>query len=146
MTQDTLNDSSRIRIERRVPTPEEHRHLANRVGWAHAFNWRALPESLAASLGGVVAMKGDRVVGMGRLVGDGHMYVYVQDVAVDPSHQGQGIGQQIIDALLELIREVAPGPVFVGLFATDAALPLYERNGFSPGGMQGMFRIVTPST
>ena len=91
-------------------------------------------------------MEDDRVVGMGRLVGDGHMYFYIQDVAVDPTHQGQGIGQQIIDSLLEHIREVAPGPVFVGLFATDAALPLYERNGFSRGDMQGMFRIVTPST
>jgi ribosomal protein S18 acetylase RimI-like enzyme len=135
-----------IQIEMRLPTPEEHRRLAEGVGWAHGFNWTALPESLDASLAGVVALDGHRVVGMGRLIGDGHMYFYIQDVAVDPGFQGHGIGHMIVEALLRYIRETAPGPVFVGLFATDAALTLYQRNGFSKGDMTGMFRIVEPAT
>lgn len=133
-----------IRIEHRLPTPEEHRRIALSVGWEHGFNWPALLASLDALLAGIVALDGDTVVGMGRLVGDGQMYFYIQDVAVVPDYQGLGIGQQIVDSLLEYIREHAPGPVFVGLFATDAALPLYERNGFSRGDMTGMFRIVRP--
>jgi len=133
-----------IRIEHRLPTPEEHRRIALSVGWEHSFNWPALPASLDASLGGVVALVGETAIAMGRLVGDGAMYFYIQDVAVVPDYQGLGIGQQIVDALLQHIREHAPGPVFVGLFATDAAMPLYERNGFSRGDMTGMFRIVRP--
>ncbi|MGN6484367.1 MAG: GNAT family N-acetyltransferase, partial [Thermomicrobiales bacterium] len=58
--------------------------------------------------------------------------------------QGRGIGQMIVDALLRQIRERAAGPVFVGLFATDAALALYARNGFSRGDMTGMFQVLTP--
>jgi ribosomal protein S18 acetylase RimI-like enzyme len=83
---------------------------------------------------------------MGRVVGDGVMYFYIQDVAVDPAWQGRGIGQRIVEALLDHIRTSVTGPVFVGLFATDAALPLYERNGFSRGDMTGMFRIVSPGS
>lgn len=134
-----------IRIEHRRPTPAEHRHLAERVGWGHAFNWDALPASLDASLFGVMAFAGDKPVGMGRIVGDGAMYAYIQDVAVDPDYQGQGIGQRIVAALLDHIRASASGPVFVGLFATDAALPLYERHGFTRGDMTGMFQVITPA-
>jgi ribosomal protein S18 acetylase RimI-like enzyme len=141
---DMTEESPDIRLEHRIPTPEEHRRLAVRVGWEHGFNWTALPASLAASLAGVLVVDGDDVVGMGRLVGDGVMYFYIQDVAVDPDYQGRGIGQMIVEALLQHIRETTPGSAFVGLFATDAALPLYERNGFTRGDMTGMFRLVAP--
>jgi ribosomal protein S18 acetylase RimI-like enzyme len=131
-----------ICLEPRLPTAEEHHHLAVRVGWEHGFNWPALPASLKASLASVVAVDGDRVVGMGRLVGDGVMYFYIQDVAVDPDYRRRGIGQVIVEALLQHICDTAPGNAFVGLFATDDALPLYERNGFTRGDMTGMFRMV----
>jgi ribosomal protein S18 acetylase RimI-like enzyme len=137
-------DGTNIRMEHRPPTAEEHRHLAVRVGWEHGFNWEVLPASLAASLGGIVALDGNTAIGMGRIVGDGAMYFYIQDVAVDPAYQGRGIGQRIVDALMQSIRDASSGPVFVGLFATDAALPLYERNGFSKGDMTGMFQVVEP--
>jgi GNAT superfamily N-acetyltransferase len=137
-------EPSGIRIEPRVPTPEEHRRLAVRVGWERGFHWPSVPASLAGSLFGVVAMAADEVVGMGRLVGDGSLYFYIQDVAVDPDWQGHGVGQQIMDALLAHIREVSTGPVFVGLFATGAAKRLYARNGFSEGDMTGMYRLVRP--
>ena len=130
-----------VRIERRLPTADEHRRLAISVGWEHAFNWTVIPESLERSLFGVVALAGDRAVGMGRIVGDGVMYFYIQDVVVAPSHQRLGIGQQILDALMQYIRPHAPA--FVGLFATGEGREWYERNGFSPGDMTGMFQVVT---
>lgn len=133
-----------IRIELRVATPDEHRRLSERVGWSHAFDWPSMPRSLEASLFGVIALDGDTAVGMGRVVGDGVLYFYIQDVAVDPEYQGRGIGQRIVEALLERIRDTAPAHAFVGLFATDAALPLYERNGFRHGDMTGMFQVLPP--
>lgn len=134
-----------IVIEQRIPTPEEHRLLAERVGWTHAFHWPSMPRSLDASLLGAVALDGERAIGMGRVVGDGVLYFYIQDVVVDPDYQGRGIGQRIVEALLQGIRHVAPAHAFVGLFATDAALPLYERNGFSRGDMTGMFQVLLPA-
>lgn len=128
----------------RLPTPAEHRGLAEAVGWTAAFDWDTMPASLAGSLAGVVAVDGDRTVGMGRLVGDGVKYFYVQDLAVLPSHQGAGIGTALLRRLLDFVASTAPSTAFVGLSATDEAVPLYRRNGFSPGDMTGMFRLVEP--
>ena len=129
-------------IEHRLPTVDEHRRLAGSVGWANDFHWPSLPGSLANSLYGVVVVAGDEVAGMGRVIGDGSMYFYIQDVAVSPGFQRMGIGQAIVDALLEWVRERSPA--FVGLFATAQARELYRRNGFTDQYMTGMFRVLAP--
>src|SRR4029453_10256611 len=93
----------------RLPTPSEHRRLAEAVGWAHAFDWETMPASLEGSLAGVVAIDGRNVVGMGRLVGDGVKYFYVQDLAVLPAYQGQGIGTALLRRLLDHVARPEDG-------------------------------------
>jgi GNAT superfamily N-acetyltransferase len=134
-----------ITIGHRVPTPAVLRRLAEAVGWGHAFDWDTVHRSPERSLFGVVALDGDMAVGMGRLVGDGALYFHGQDVAVDPGWQGRGVGQAIVETLLDHVRDVAPAGAFVGLFATREALWLYRRYGFSEGDMTGMFRLVHPT-
>lgn len=130
-------------VTRRVPTPEEHRDLAEAVGWGGAFWWEALPASLAGSVCGAVVHDGaGALVGMGRVVGDGAFYFYVQDVVVRPGHEGRGIGQAVVEALTEQIRQVAPGHCFVGLFSTPAAEDLYRRLGWDAKEMLGMWLIL----
>ncbi|QNP61505.1 GNAT family N-acetyltransferase [Streptomyces genisteinicus] len=129
----------------RLPTPGEHRRLAESVGWEHAFAWETMGASLEGSLAGAVALDGGRAVGMGRLVGDGVKYFYVQDLAVDPAHQGRGIGTALLNRLLGHVARTAPATAFVGLFATDGAVSLYQRDGFARGDMTGMFRLVEPA-
>ncbi|MGB3329883.1 MAG: GNAT family N-acetyltransferase [Thermomicrobiales bacterium] len=138
--------TSSCHIEHRLPTPAEHRTIAEAVGWGHAFAWETMPQSLANSRLGAIAIVEGTVVGMGRVVGDGVAYWYIQDVAVLPAHQGAGIGQALVAALIDQIAARTPAPAFVGLFATVEGMPLYERLGFTPGDMQGMVRIVAPST
>jgi len=41
--------STDVTLENRLPTPQEHRRLAEAVGWAHAFDWPSQPASLAGS-------------------------------------------------------------------------------------------------
>ena len=129
----------------RLPTPSEHRALAEAVGWAHAFEWETMAASLEGSQAGVVAQDGSQVIGMGRLVGDGVKYFYVQDLAVLPARQGRGIGTALLQRLLDHVARTSPAPAFVGLFATGGAVPLYERGGFTTGDMTGMFRMVEPT-
>lgn len=51
-----------------------------------------------------------KTVGMGRLVGDGAMYWYLQDIIVLPEYQGKGIGKNIVNRLLKHIKSTAiPG-------------------------------------
>lgn len=71
-------------------------------------------------------------VGMGRIVGDGALFMHIVDVAVLPEHQGRGIGKAIMTALLEHIQTSAPAEVYVSLMANGEAHRLYEKFGFSP--------------
>nr|WP_235847574.1 GNAT family N-acetyltransferase [Paenibacillus tuaregi] len=129
----------------RLPTVQEHQALWEAVGWG-SVNTEMTKESLARSLYGVVAVHQGKTVGMGRIVGDGAMYFYIQDVAVLPEHQGNGIGARIIERVMEFIaeRRFPNGVAFAGLFASEGKDKFYEKYGFqdySPG-MTGMFKVL----
>lgn len=72
------------------------------------------------------------VIGMGRLVGDGAMYWYVQDVIVKTAYQKLGIGKEIIKRLVCHIRAVClQGTVItIGLTAARGKEHFYEKFGF----------------
>ena len=62
-------------------------------------------KALDNNLYDVVAVTGGEVIGMGRLVGDGVMYWYLQEIVVLPEYQGNGIGTAIVNRLLEYITK-----------------------------------------
>ncbi len=127
----------------RIPTTEEHSFLWEAVGWGNV-NTEMTAASLAHSVYGMVVVHDSKVIGMGRIVGDGHMYFYIQDVAVLPEFQGQGIGNTIIEQLLSYIRSHSYPGAFVGLFASHGNDPFYERYGFKnhAPGMTGMLMVI----
>jgi len=133
-------------IVERLPTPAEYRALCTAVGWAGSMNLAAAEAALAGSRFGAVALVADEVVAMGRVVGDGAMFFYLQDIAVRPDVQGKGVGRGLVERLLARVRAEAPGPVLVGLFATEAARHLYAELGFAVhDGLLGMFQILDPN-
>lgn len=135
--------NKRYEIIERVPTVWEHQTLWEAVGWG-SVNLDMTERSLSNSVYGIVIIHEQSVVGMGRIVGDGVMYFYIQDVAVLPGHQNKGIGKLIIDHLLGYINRKAFTGAFVGLFATQANDAFYEKFGFkdySPT-MTGMFKVI----
>ena len=109
-----------------------------RLKTATGFMDRPLEQAEKAirnGLSNVTAICDGKVVGMGRLVGDGAMYWYLQEIIVLPEYQGKGIGKSIVGRLLEHIREnTIPGTgVEVGLTAVKGKEPFYEKFGFSCG-------------
>ncbi|MCO8266656.1 GNAT family N-acetyltransferase [Haloferax sp. AB510] len=84
----------------------------------------------------------ERIVGMGRLVGDGGTVFQVVDVAVHPDHQGRGLGTRVMDALVDYLDREAPPSAFVNLLADVDGY--YERWGFEPTApaSKGMFLRV----
>jgi GNAT superfamily N-acetyltransferase len=81
---------------------------------------------------GVVVRKDGRVVGMGRLVGDGGLMFQVSDIAVEPEHQGRGIGKAIVQRIVEEIHRTLPDGAYVSLIADGEAHRLYGQFGFVP--------------
>ena len=81
----------------------------------------------------VTAVCDGKVVGMGRLVGDGAMYYYLQEIIVLPEYQGYGIGKSIVNRLLKYIKDNSiPGTnVSIGLTAVKGKETFYEKFGFN---------------
>lgn len=131
------------RIIDRVATPAEHAALAAAVGWQAHFDDHLRAASLAASLAGVVYATDGGIVGMARAVGDGLQYAYVQDVIVHPDHDGEGIATSLVERLIELLRPAPGAELFVGLFASDEAVGVYESLGFAREGAIGMHRRLS---
>lgn len=126
----------------RPPTVVEHQTLWEAVGWGNV-NIEVSAPSLTNSIYAVVIACNNQIIGMGRIVGDGAMYYYIQDVAILPEHQKQGLGKLIIDKLLAYISVHCVGSAFVGLFASHGNESFYQQFGFEnhAPGMTGMFMV-----
>ena len=80
---------------------EDVLHLYQAVGWTNYTNQpQMLEQALSHSLVIYVALDGDAVVGLIRLVGDGFSSVFVQDLIVLPIYQRQGIGSALMKQAL----------------------------------------------
>ena len=80
---------------------EDVLHLYQAVGWTNYTNQpQMLEQALSHSLAIYVALDGDAVVGLIRLVGDGFSSVFVQDLIVLPTYQRQGIGSALMKQAL----------------------------------------------
>ena len=76
-------------------------HLYQAVGWTnYTHQPQMLEQALSHSLEIYVALDGDAVVGLIRLVGDGFSSVFVQDLIVLPTYQRQGIGSDLMKEAL----------------------------------------------
>lgn len=71
-------------------------------------------------------------IGMGRVIGDGGTAFQIVDIAVEPEHQGKGLGKQIMAALMDKLHSDAPAGAYVSLIADGDARHLYAKYGFEP--------------
>jgi predicted N-acetyltransferase YhbS len=72
------------------------------------------------------ARENGRLVGAGRALADGRDCAYLCDVAVLPSHQGTGLGKQIVERLLAKSQ----GHAKIILYAVAGREPFYAKFGF----------------
>lgn len=89
-------------------------------------------KGLDKSLYTLVAYLDGRAVGMGRIVGDGAIICYVQDLIIRPEVQGKGIGGLILETLKEfVINEGYPGTMMMfDLMCARGRERFYKKHGF----------------
>ena len=90
----------------------------------------AATKGLAGTCFSVCVRDAARLVGMGRVIGDGGCFFQVVDIAVHPEYQRRGIGFQVMTRLMEQLREGAPETAYVSLIADGDAWKLYAKFGF----------------
>jgi predicted N-acetyltransferase YhbS len=69
---------------------------------------------------------------MARVIGDGGLVYYIQDVIVLPEYQGQGLGAKMMDKVMAYIRGQVKHSAIIGLMSAKGKEPFYERYGFIP--------------
>ncbi len=120
-----------------TPAPDDYRNLRVLAGLSpRSAEGAAL--GLPRTLFGVMIQHHGRLVGMGRIVGDGGLAVQLVDIAVHPSHQGRGLGKAIVGALVGYLRQNAPPRTHVTLLADGPAEHLYAQFGFERTDSVGM--------
>jgi ribosomal protein S18 acetylase RimI-like enzyme len=132
-----------VQIEYRSPTVTEYTRLRSLVGW-----WKtdenATDMALKNSLFSVVAVEHNTVIGFGRIIGDGGLYFYIQDLIIHPEVQTKGLGKSLMKELMSYITANAKSGAFVGLMAAKGLEKYYEQFGFKArdGDAPGMYQII----
>jgi GNAT superfamily N-acetyltransferase len=118
-------------IIERLPTLEEYVRLIAAVGFRPRRR-EAIALALQHSWFSVCAESAGEAIGMGRVIGDGGLHLYLTDVVVHPAHQRRGVGTAIVAALTAWV-DAAPFPnTVVGLLPTPGLVHFYQRHGYKP--------------
>lgn len=124
-----------VEVVHEVPAALEYCSLRVESGLSPMYLDTAT-EALPRSLFAVTVRDGGRLVGMGRVVGDG-LHVQVVDVAVHPSRQGEGLSRLVLDEIVRFLLGL-PDRTVISLFADIDWL--YGKYGFAqPSASTGMF-------
>lgn len=127
---------------------EEYNKLRASVDFIQVIPKRA-ERALGNSLYKVIAMDGERPVGMARVVGDGGYVYFICDVVVHPSYQSKGLGRKIIENVLAwLENQVEEGEtIMVNLMSAMNKEDFYSKLGFHRRPFEnhgsGMSRWIT---
>ena len=106
--------------------------LRDKVHWKRLTGEQARL-ALERSLYVVTAYLDDVCVGMGRLVGDGAVICYVQDLIVLPEAQRMGIGSRILEALKDHVEtlRMEGTEMMLCLMCAKGREAFYEAHGFT---------------
>jgi len=138
-------DFDKYSVKLESPSIEEFLNLRDQIGWGE-LDFNLAKTSLNNSLFHVIVRDKSQLIGMGRIVGDGAMYFYIQDVIVVPSYQNSGVGSVLMDQIEKYLSVAAKKGSTIGLLAAKGKEAFYTRYGYmlrpSDSLGNGMCRFV----
>ncbi|MCF6442665.1 GNAT family N-acetyltransferase [Pseudoalteromonas luteoviolacea] len=119
----------KVKINTIGPSAKEFVQLRADVGWGDTdLNMAAL--SLEQSLFHVTARMDLQLVGMGRVIGDGALFFYIQDLAVHPNYQQTGVGGMLMAQIESWLADSASKGATIGLMSAKGKESFYARYGY----------------
>ena len=117
----------------RIDIPEVEEYLALRqICGLSARDKEASKMGLANSIYSVIIRNktDEKLIGMGRIIGDGGTAYQIVDIAVHPKEQGKGLAKALMELLMKYIHDEINPQAYVNLIADRPADKLYEQFGF----------------
>ena len=110
---------------------ETYLNLRASVGWKLLKESQA-EKALKNSLLTLTAYIDNKPVGMGRIVGDGAVICYIQDLVVRPEYQKHGVGRVIMERLIEFVTNIKEKDteIMLCLMCAKGREHFYEKFGF----------------
>ena len=126
-----MDRKNEYKIKENVLTAKDLLALRHSAGWGSSPE-RQIEAGLKNSLYVMSVVSNNKVIGIGRIVGDGATICYIQDVIVLPEYQGKGIGTTIMEHLLMYIRKngFENTNIVIGLFSAKGKEDFYQKFGF----------------
>lgn len=125
------SDYSMIVIKENAITMQEYLEIRAKVGWRELSEEQA-QKAIENSLYIVGAYANEQLIGMGRIVGDGAVICYIQDLIVTPKSQKMGIGSMILDELVRYVEglRMEGTQMMLCLMCAKGREAFYEKHDF----------------
>ena len=105
-------------------------YLYNDVGWSsYTKDIDSLIKSIKNSLKVISVWDNDLLVGLIRVVGDGHSIIYIQDVLILQKYKNRGIGKRLIEIILDKYKNVRQKVLLTD--KQEKNILFYKKVGFS---------------
>jgi len=118
---------SSIKILHKFPTDDEFLHLFESVGWERSI--QRVRKNRKYSYFAVSVYFEDKIVAMGRVVGDG-AYFTIFDIVVDKKYHGQGFGSLVMKEIVNWYKTIQDDDTFLYVNASKDREMFYEKFGF----------------
>lgn len=120
-----------ILLKENVNNVEEFNYLYDTVGW-ESYEKDITKKALLNTIYSVSVYDDEKIIGFGRLIGDGICFIYIHDVMVVPEYQNKKIGTQIMNKLINQINKIKIENPYVRVYlgASKDKEKFYERFGF----------------
>ena len=100
--------------------------LRESVGWNRMENEYKSP--LMTSYYHIAVYENEKLIGYIDCVSNGVTDAYIQDLMVSPDHQGKGIGTDLMNKMIEYLKEKRI--YMISVVYEERLKPFYERFGF----------------
>ena len=132
-----------FKVKKGVLSTADYQKLRATTGW-DMFHDKVVERSLSADLFSVSIYDCDEIIGCGRVIGDGLMYFYIQDIIVDPVYQKKGIGTKIMLEIEKFLNKKTVNNSFIGLMAARGVREFYKKFGYSERSPErpGMCKVI----
>lgn len=111
------------------PEPSEYIQIRSESGFGK-ISLSQSERSLDNSLFIVSVYQTKKLIGIGRIVGDGVLYFYISDVLISPDIKGKGVGGRIMEELISYLNKTANPLSTISLLAAPNKEDFYTKYGF----------------